>query len=149
MIQHPDVAFAGAIGQPDERAGELPAVYVELVSGGTAGAEELMEHARTHIAEPAAIPKHLEVLPELPKTAVGKVFKPDLRRRAIARVFDAALAAAESGARVAVVVEDRRLGLVAEIVPGPEGRDDTATGEILGQFTVPWRWCDDAQKDGR
>ena len=59
------------------------------------------------------MPKHLEILPELPKTAVGKVFKPDLRRRAIARVFDAALAAAGSEARVAEVVEDRRRGLVA------------------------------------
>ena len=33
MMQHPAVAFAGAIGQPDARAGELPAVYVELVGG--------------------------------------------------------------------------------------------------------------------
>ena len=65
-------------------------------------------------------------LPELPKTAVGKVFKPDLRRRAIARVFDAALAAAGSAARVAAVVEDRRLGLVAELAAGPDGRDDAA-----------------------
>ncbi len=70
------------------------------------------------------MPKHLEILPELPKTAVGKVFKPDLRRRAIARVFDAALAEAGTGARVAAVVEDRKLGLLAEVTPGPEGRTE-------------------------
>ena len=86
------------------------------------------------------MPKHLEIVPELPKTAVGKVFKPDLRRRAIARVFDAALAGAGSGTRVAAVVEDRRLGLVAELEAGPDGRDEAAVAEVLGRFVVPWRW---------
>ena len=141
LMQHPAVAFAGAVGQPDARAGELPCAYVELVAGAGAGVEvdELLAHARDHIPEPAAMPKHLEILSELPKTAVGKVFKPDLRRRAIARVFDAALAEAGTGARVASVVEDRKLGLLAEVTPGPEGRTDEVAA-ILGSFTVPWRW---------
>ena len=34
-----------------------------------------------NVSERAAHPKHMEILPELPKTAVGKVFKPDLRKR--------------------------------------------------------------------
>ena len=46
LMQHPHVAFAGAIGQPDAHAGELPAAYVELVAGGSATAEALLEHAR-------------------------------------------------------------------------------------------------------
>ena len=46
---------------------------------------------------------------------------------------------AGSGARVAAVVEDKRLGLVAELAPGPDGRDATVE-QVLGQFTVPWRW---------
>ena len=71
------------------------------------------------------------------------MFKPDLRRRAIARTFDAALAAASSGARVAVVVEDRRLGLVAVVAPAA-GPDEPAVGEALGVFTMPWRWRDQA-----
>jgi hypothetical protein len=71
---------------------------------------------------------------------VGKVFKPDLRRRAILRVYDAALAATGSGARVAEVVEDRKLGLVAELAPGPEGHDDAAVASALGAFLTPWRW---------
>ena len=32
-MTHPSVAFAGAIGQPDAHAGEVPAVYVELIEG--------------------------------------------------------------------------------------------------------------------
>ena len=141
LMAHPAVAFVGAIGQPDARSGELPAAYVELCAGAAATAEELLDYARDHIAERAALPKHLEIVPELPKTAVGKVFKPDLRRRAITRVFDAALAEAGSAARVAAVVEDRRLGLVAELAAGPHGRDDAAAA-VLGGFTVPWRWRD-------
>jgi fatty-acyl-CoA synthase len=142
MMQHPEVAFAGAIGQPDAHSGELPAVYVELVAGGSADVEALLAHARACVAEPAAVPRHLEILGELPKTAVGKVFKPDLRRRAIARVFDAALAAAGSEARVAEVVEDRRRGLVAVVAAAPGGAGDARVGAALDAFVVPWQWRD-------
>lgn len=147
LMSHPDVAFAGAIGQPDAHSGEVPAVYVELVAGRTATPEALLDHARAHINEPPAMPKHLEILPELPKTAVGKVFKPDLRRLAIARVFDAALAQAGCAARVAEVVEDRRLGLVALLDPTrPDAAEPGSTPEeagiaaALGGFVTPWRW---------
>jgi acyl-CoA synthetase (AMP-forming)/AMP-acid ligase II len=140
LIAHPSVAFAGAIGQPDAHAGEVPAVYVELIEGATANAAELLAHAKEHISEQAAVPKHLEVLAELPKTAVGKIFKPDLRRRAITRVYDEALAAAGLEARVREVKEDRKLGLVAVLAAGASARDDVAVGAVLGQFTTPWSW---------
>lgn len=145
LMQHPDVAFAGAIGQPDAMAGEVPAVYVELVAGHSVEPRALIEHVRALVAEPAAIPKHLEVMPELPKTAVGKIFKPDLRRMAIARVFDAAFEEAGSGARVAEVVEDRRRGLVARIRPGTAGREDAAAAAALAGFAVPWEWSEPAR----
>ena len=91
LMGHPAVAFVGAIGQPDAHAGELPCAYVELVKDAKVTVEELMAHAEKHIIERAALPKYIEILPELPKTAVGKVFKPDLRRMAITRIYDAAL----------------------------------------------------------
>jgi fatty-acyl-CoA synthase len=139
LVQHPAVAFAGAIGQPDAHSGELPAAYVELVAGASVDTAALLEHVRAHIPEPAAVPRHIEVLAELPKTAVGKVFKPALRQMAIARVLDASLAHAGCAARVAAVTEDRRLGLVAEIAPGPAGREEQVAA-VLDRFTVPWRW---------
>ncbi|PZQ50431.1 MAG: acyl-CoA synthetase [Rhodovulum sulfidophilum] len=149
LARHPSVAFVGAIGQPDGHAGEVPAAYVELVAGAAADAAELLAFAEAEIREKAAVPKHLEIVAELPKTAIGKVFKPELRRRAIARVFDAALAGAGSGARVAAVVEDRRLGLVAELVPGPAGPDEDLdrVNRALGGFTAPWRWQAEAAAD--
>ena len=141
LAGHPAVATAGAIGQPDAFAGELPCVYVELVAGASATAEELMAYAADHIAERAAVPKHLEILAEIPKTAVGKVFKPDLRKLAIRRVYDAALKDAGIAASVTDVIEDKRRGLVAKL------RRDGAVDEeqmrhLLGGFTRPWDWAD-------
>ncbi|MFP4274947.1 MAG: acyl-CoA synthetase [Paracoccaceae bacterium] len=135
LLAHHDVAFAGAIGQPDAHAGELPCAFVELVSGASVTAGELMAHARVHVHERAAIPKHIEVLDELPKTAVGKVFKPDLRKRAITRVYNAALDEAGLDARVVAVVDDKTRGLVAQVA-GEAG--DDAIGHVLGTFTRPW-----------
>jgi fatty-acyl-CoA synthase/long-chain acyl-CoA synthetase len=135
LLAHHDVAFAGAIGQPDAHAGELPCAYVELVEGGSVTAEELMEHARVHIHERAAYPKHVEILDELPKTAVGKVFKPDLRKRAIARVYGQALEEAGLDARVAEVVDDPKRGLVARI-EGAADRGEIA--QALSAYTRPW-----------
>ncbi len=143
LMRHPAVAFAGAIGQPDVHAGEVPAVYVELIEGAEADSDALMAHLRQHIDERAALPRHVEVLGELPKTAVGKVFKPDLRRRAISRTFDHALEVAKLPARVAEVVEDKKLGLVAVLSAPADARDDDAVGHVLGRFTVPWRWQGD------
>jgi fatty-acyl-CoA synthase len=140
LMSHPAVAFVGAIGQPDAVAGELPCAYVELVKGAEVTVAALTEHARTTIKERAAVPKQIEVLAELPKTAVGKVFKPDLRRRAITRIYDQALAEAGLPAAVAAVVEDRKRGLVARI----ERRgavDEAAVARVLGSYSNAWEWA--------
>lgn len=140
LLSHPKVAFVGAIGQPDSFAGELPCAYVELVAGAEVSIEELMEHARAHIHERAAVPKHIEILAELPKTAVGKIFKPDLRKLAIKRVYDAALAKAGLAVEVAEVVDDKKRGLVVRLAR--KGTvDDQALADCLGQFTRPWEWA--------
>jgi len=141
LMGHPAVAFVGAIGQPDAVAGELPCAYVELVAGESATPDDLLAFCRDRIHERAAIPKHIEVLTELPKTAVGKVFKPDLRRRAITRIYDEALAQAGIAAHVASVIEDRKTGLTALIARDGD-LDAEAVGHLLDGFTRPWRWHD-------
>ena len=140
LAGHPAVAMAGAIGQPDAFAGELPCAYVELVAGAEATPEELARHCEAHVPERAARPKHVEILSELPKTAVGKVFKPDLRRRAIRRVFDEALAGKALAARVAEVVEDPKRGLVARLERTGEV-DEAAVRGAMGEFATPWEWA--------
>ena len=137
LAGHEAVALAGAIGQPDAHAGEIPCVYVELVDGATATEAELMAYAKANIHECAAHPKHLEIMDELPKTAVGKIFKPDLRKRAITRIFNAALANAGVAAEVGSVAEDKKRGLVAHLVKTGTV-DAVGVTKALGAFANPW-----------
>ncbi len=140
LMGHDQVSFVGAIGQPDAHAGELPCAYVELIKGATTSVAELMAYAKEHIHERAAQPKHIEILDELPKTAVGKVFKPDLRRRAITRTYDTALAEAKLAVRVVEVIEDKKRGLVARVSTSA-AVDDAAVAAVLGQFSQAWEWA--------
>ena len=136
LLAHPAVSFAGAIGQPDAHAGELPCAFVELVEGASVTEEELIAHCKIHVHERAALPKHMTILPELPKTAVGKVFKPELRKQAITRVFNAALSDADLTARVVSVVDDKTRGLVAQVDLSADTQE--AVGKVLGNFANRW-----------
>jgi len=140
LMAHPEVAVAGAIGQPDAHAGEIPCAYVELVEGGTVTGEALKDYCKTHVHERAAHPRHVEVLDELPKTAVGKVFKPGLRARAIARVYNAELEREGLPAHVRDVIETKKRGLVAQVEKTGE-LDEAKLAAALGRFTRPWDWA--------
>ncbi|WP_415921146.1 acyl-CoA synthetase [Tateyamaria sp. SN6-1] len=142
LLGHEAVAFAGAIGQPDKHAGEVPCAYVELVDGASVTPDELMAHCDEHVHERAAQPKHMTIMDELPKTAVGKVFKPDLRKEAITRIYNAALAKAELPAQVVSVVDDKKRGLVAQVAAN--GASDQAIQTVLGDFVRPWEMADAA-----
>ncbi|MDR9393742.1 acyl-CoA synthetase [Roseovarius sp. SYSU LYC5161] len=140
LMAHAEVAMAGAIGQPDAHSGEIPCAYVELVEGGTVTGDDLLEHCKIHVHERAAVPRHVEVLPELPKTAVGKVFKPDLRKLAIGRIYDAELENAGVNARVVQVIDSKKRGLVAQLERTGEV-DEAELGHVLGRFVRPWGWA--------
>ncbi len=140
LLGHEAVAFAGAIGQPDAYSGEVPCAFVELVEGASVTEEALMEYCKVHVHERAAQPKHMTILPELPKTAVGKVFKPELRKQAITRIYNGALEAADVAARVVSVIDDKKRGLVAQLDANGSSEDDVS--KALGSFTRPWEWTD-------
>ena len=91
LSQHPDVAMAAAVSQPDAYAGELPVCYVALRQGAQATEEDLQRYAQQHIAERPAWPKRIYVVPSIPMTGVGKIFKPQLRADATARLVRQAL----------------------------------------------------------
>ncbi len=139
LAGHDAVAMAGAIGQPDAHSGEVPCAYVELVAGASITGEELRDFCKEAVQERAAIPKFIEVMEELPKTAVGKVFKPDLRKSAITRIYDAALKEAGLNVHVAQVIDDKKRGLVAQLARG-DGADEEAVKKILGNYTIVWEW---------
>ncbi|AXT25304.1 acyl-CoA synthetase [Ruegeria sp. AD91A] len=140
LLGHETVAFAGAIGQPDAHSGEVPCAFVELVEGASVTEKELMDYCKVHVHERAAQPKHMTILDELPKTAVGKVFKPDLRKQAITRIYNGALEDAGLTARVVSVIDDKKRGLVAQLDANGSSEDDVA--KVLGVYTRPWEWSE-------
>lgn len=142
LMGHEAVAFAGAIGQPDKHAGEIPCAYVELVEGASVTPDELLAHCAEHVHERAAHPKHMTIMDELPKTAVGKVFKPDLRKEAIHRIYNAALTEAGMAARVVSVIDDKKRGLVAQVDANGDGEQAIQT--VLGDFIRPWELTSEA-----
>jgi fatty-acyl-CoA synthase len=96
LQQHPAVALAAAVGQPDRYAGELPVCYVTMRPGAQATPEELRQFAEPLIAERPAWPKQVFIVDEIPMTNVGKIFKPQLRDDATRRlVADQVLGQAE------------------------------------------------------
>ena len=138
---HEAVAFAGAVGQPDQRLGEIPCVYVELVQGASATAEEMLEFARNAIKDRTAVPAYAEILEELPKTAVGKVFKPDLRKKAIQRILNEHFSTDSLKASVTEVIDDPDKGLTAVVAVEDSAATDSVQ-EVLGQYPVQWRIAD-------
>ncbi len=133
LYQHPAVALAAVIGQPDAYAGELPVGYVQLRPNQTVEQATLIAFLRERTPERAAVPVAIHFIEAMPQTAVGKIFKPALRVDAIGRVAQALLAdVALNGARLAVVVAAHAtLGQVIEVrLSGGAGLADGAREDI-------------------
>jgi fatty-acyl-CoA synthase len=105
FFQHPAVALAALVGQPDAYAGELPVAYIQLKPGASVAPGELEGWVRERTPERAAVPQQIIFIDPMPLTAVGKVFKPKLRWDAAQRVFARSLAPlVEQGIRCEVNV---------------------------------------------
>lgn len=87
LMHHPDVELCAAVGEPDRHAGELPVAFLKLKPGRSTAPDEILESVRGHIPEPAAVPKRIYLMDEMPLTTTGKVFKPALRQAATERVL--------------------------------------------------------------
>lgn len=86
FFQHPSVALAAVVGQPDAYAGELPVAYVQLKAGMAIDSGELLDFVRQRTPERAAVPVRLTFIEVMPLTGVGKIFKPTLRMDAAQRM---------------------------------------------------------------
>jgi fatty-acyl-CoA synthase len=130
LLAHPAVVAAAAVGRPDAHAGEVPVAYVALADGAEATEEELRTWATRRVPEAAAAPKRVEVVDAIPLTEVGKVFKPELRRRAIEGAARDALAGLVAG------VAARLSG--GEVVVEIRGGEAAAIGDALAPFAFEW-----------
>jgi benzoate-CoA ligase len=84
LATHPAVLEAAVVGEPDEEQLIKPRAYVVTkpgVQGTPALAEELKAHVKSRLA-PYKYPRWVEFLPELPKTATGKIQRFKLRAKA-------------------------------------------------------------------
>lgn len=127
---HPDVALGAAVGLPDARLGEVPVAFVMLKRGSSRDGAEILAEIAPTIAERAAIPRWIEVLPALPMTAVGKVHKPGLRREACRRAAAACLGLDPDR----IGAEDLPGGRIAVILPFAAGSTafDQAAATLSG-----------------
>ena len=83
LLTHPAVLEAAVIGAPDDQQLVKPKAYVVTKSGvepSAALADALKQHVKDSLA-PYKYPRWVEFLPELPKTATGKIQRFKLRAR--------------------------------------------------------------------
>jgi fatty-acyl-CoA synthase len=78
LYQHPDVLECAVIGIPHEKWGETPMALVVARPGRNPQAEEIIAFCRDKLAH-FKCPSVVELVPELPRTATGKLQKFRLR----------------------------------------------------------------------
>jgi fatty-acyl-CoA synthase len=133
LLEHPAVTSASAVGRPDVHAGEVPVAFATVAPGSKLTGQELKAWAAEHVSERAAAPKHVEIVDEIPLTAVGKQYKPELRRRATEDAAREALAGTAIADRVGASLVDGQIE-----VQVPHSPVDAEVGETLSRFA--WRW---------
>jgi fatty-acyl-CoA synthase len=79
LYSHSAVECVAVVAMPDEKWGEVPCAFVELVEGAQATEDDLIAHAGAHLAG-FKRPKHI-IFGALPKTSTGKILKTELRQR--------------------------------------------------------------------
>ena len=86
LLRHPTIKEVAVVGLPHPKWGEVPHAFVVLRAGASTTEAEIREFARANLAH-FKVPNGFTFIPELPKTATGKIQKYVLRggRAAISR----------------------------------------------------------------
>ncbi|WAJ43591.1 class I adenylate-forming enzyme family protein [Mycobacterium sp. Aquia_216] len=76
LLQHPRITDAAVVGEDDPYRGEIPVAFVV----GDVTPDEVESYVREHLAA-FKVPRRVEVVDALPKNAMGKTLKQELRAR--------------------------------------------------------------------
>ena len=81
IAKHESVSLVAVVAKPDEKWGETPCAFVELIdSNKNVTEEEIINYCKENMAG-FKRPKHV-IFGELPKTSTGKIQKFELRKKA-------------------------------------------------------------------
>lgn len=143
LYKLPEIELAAAVGRPDSHTGEMPVAYVQLKPGASLSEEQILTYCQEKIGERAAIPKAIHIIPKIPLSAVGKIFKPALRYEAIKEVYQNELEGLGPMVKrlIVDVKEDRLYGTLAKIEiqpssPGQKEEIEQLIKEKLGKYSV-------------
>jgi long-chain acyl-CoA synthetase len=78
LRQHPEVADAAVVGVASREWGETPVAFCVRREGSTLEAEALRQWANAQVGKTQRLAQ-VHWLPELPRSAIGKVLKRELR----------------------------------------------------------------------
>jgi long-chain acyl-CoA synthetase len=84
LFAHPKIMEACVIGVPDTHSGERIKAFIVMKEGETATAEEIIEYCKENLTR-YKIPKYVEFVDDLPKSAVGKILRKELRAMELAK----------------------------------------------------------------
>jgi non-ribosomal peptide synthetase component E (peptide arylation enzyme) len=94
LSRHPQIATTAVVGQPDPRLGERAVIVaVPADPDDRAGLEELCAYLQREGLPKQSLPERLVYVTDLPRTAVGKVHRVEVRRM-VAESLDAEKASA-------------------------------------------------------
>jgi len=79
IAKHPSVSLAAVVAKPDEKWGETPCAFVELIKDKPATEKDIIDFCRETLAG-FKLPKKV-VFCDLPKTSTGKIQKFELRKK--------------------------------------------------------------------
>jgi len=132
--EHPALQMTAAVGEPDAYAGELPLLFAVPKPGAKPSEREVLDYLAQRIHERPALPKRVVFLEAMPVTAVGKIYKPALRRLATERRIAEVLAAGGIDARVEGVEEGGTISVRIHASGGAKVEADIA--KLLRDFAV-------------
>jgi len=77
IAEHPDIIEVAVIGVPDVQTGEAVKAYI-ATRNPSLSTDEILAHCKEHLTA-YKVPRVIEILPELPKSTVGKILRAELR----------------------------------------------------------------------